>query len=132
MKMKTNSTITINDKTYNTNLIVKEWGNGNSYVTTAQSASILRQVLKSMKSDALRRQKITDIFEDRKLVGQKMKPEVKAQGMLDYELLKSGAIPGIGYMAEGGLANLTTTVAPQSGPNSKGLESLRKYATKTY
>ena len=85
-----------------------------------------------MKSDALRRQKITDIFEDRKLVGQKMKPEVKAQGMLDYELLKSGAIPGIGYMAEGGLANLTTTVAPQSGPNSKGLESLRKYATKTY
>jgi len=53
MKMKTNSTITINDKTYNTNLIVKEWGNGNSYVTTAQSASILRQVLKSMKSDGL-------------------------------------------------------------------------------
>jgi len=85
-----------------------------------------------MKSDALRRQKITDIFKDKKLVGQKMKPEVKAQGMLDYELLKSGAIPGIGYMAEGGLANLTTTVAPQSGPNSKGLESLRKYATKTY
>jgi len=52
--MKTNSTITINDKTYNTNLIVKDWGNGTGgYVTTAQSASILRQVLKSMKSDGL-------------------------------------------------------------------------------
>jgi len=37
-----------------------------------------------------------------------------------------------GKFREGGLANLTTTVAPQSGPNSKGLESLRKYATKTY
>ena len=35
-------------------------------------------------------------------------------------------------MKSGGLINLTTTVAPQSGPNSKGLESLRKYATKTY
>jgi hypothetical protein len=53
INMKTNSTITINGKTYNTNLIVKEWGNGSTYVTTAQSASILRQVLKSMKSDGL-------------------------------------------------------------------------------
>ena len=35
-------------------------------------------------------------------------------------------------MKSGGLMNLTTTVAPQFGPNSKGLESLRKYATKTY
>jgi len=40
--------------------------------------------------------------------------------------------PTTGTFAKGGLANLTTTVAPQSGPNSKGLESLRKYATKTY
>jgi len=37
-----------------------------------------------------------------------------------------------GKFAEGGLTNLTRTVAPQSGPNSKGLESLRKYATKRY
>ena len=40
--------------------------------------------------------------------------------------------PTEGTFAEGGLANLTRTVAPQSGPNSKGLESLRKYATKRY
>ena len=40
--------------------------------------------------------------------------------------------PTTGTFAKGGLANLTTTVAPQSGPNSKGFESLRKYATKTY
>lgn len=40
--------------------------------------------------------------------------------------------PTAGTFAEGGLANLTRTVAPQSGPDSKGLESLRKYATKRY
>lgn len=40
--------------------------------------------------------------------------------------------PTAGTFAEGGLTNLTRTVAPQSGPNSKGLESLRKYATKRY
>jgi len=82
-----------------------------------------------MKSDALRRQKITDIFEDGQLVGQKMKPEVQAQGMLNYNLLKSGAIPGIGYMAEGGLANLTRTTPPKKSLNkdSQGLASLPEY-----
>ena len=82
-----------------------------------------------MKSDALRRQKITDIFEDGQLVGQKMKPEVQAQGMLNYNLLKSGAIPGIGYMAEGGLANLTRTTPPKRSLNkdSQGLASLPEY-----
>ena len=37
-----------------------------------------------------------------------------------------------GKFAEGGLTNLTRTVAPQSGPNAKGLESLRRYATRKY
>jgi len=82
-----------------------------------------------MKSDALRRQKITDIFENQELVGQKMRPKVKAQGMLDYELLRSGAIPGVGYMAEGGLANLTETTPPKRSLNkdSQGLASLPEY-----
>ena len=76
-----------------------------------------------------RKKKITDIFEDGQLVGQKMKPEVQAQGMLDYELLKSGAIPGVGYMAEGGLANLTRTTPPKRSLNkdSQGLASLPEY-----
>ena len=37
-----------------------------------------------------------------------------------------------GKFAEGGLTNLTRTIPPESGPNAKGLESLRKYATKRY
>ena len=76
-----------------------------------------------------RKKKITDIFEDGQLVGQKMKPEVKAQGMLDYNLLRSGATPGIGYMAEGGLANLTRTTPPKRSLNkdSQGLASLPEY-----
>ena len=82
-----------------------------------------------MKSEALRRQKITDIFENKELVGQKMRPQIEAQGMLDYELLKSGAIPGVGYMAEGGLANLTRTTPPKRSLNkdSQGLASLPEY-----
>ena len=76
-----------------------------------------------------RKKKITDIFEDGQLVGQKMKPEVQAQGMLDYNLLKSGAIPGIGYMAKGGLVNLTRTTPPKRSLNkdSQGLASLPEY-----
>ena len=86
-----------------------------------------------MKSEALRRQKITDIYKnvdgDKKLISQKMRPKVKAQGMLDYELLGSGAIPGVGYMAEGGLANLTRTTPPKRSLNkdSQGLASLPEY-----
>ena len=79
--------------------------------------------------ETARKKKITDIFEDGQLVGQKMKPEVQAQGMLDYNLLKSGAIPGIGYMAKGGLVNLTRTTPPKKSLNkdSQGLASLPEY-----
>jgi len=82
-----------------------------------------------MKSESLRKQKITDVFENRELVGQKIRPQIKAQGMLDYDLLRSGAIPGIGYMAEGGLANLTRTTPPKRSLNkdSQGLASLPEY-----
>jgi hypothetical protein len=88
--------------------------------------------LSPARIQAERAKKITDIYEDGEVVGQRMKPQVQAQGILDYNLLQQGLTPGIAYMAEGGLTNLTRTVAPQSGPNSKGLESLRKYATKRY
>jgi hypothetical protein len=37
-----------------------------------------------------------------------------------------------GKFAEGGLTNLTRTIPPESGPNAKGLESLRRYATRKY
>lgn len=40
--------------------------------------------------------------------------------------------PTAGTFAEGGLANLTRTIPPESGPNAKGLESLRRYATRKY
>ena len=48
--MTTNSTITINDKTYNVNLNVKTYQYG-SYVSAAGVAGVLRQVLKCMKKD---------------------------------------------------------------------------------
>jgi len=88
--------------------------------------------LSPARIQAERAKKITDIYEDGEIVGQRMKPQVQAQGILDYNLLQQGLTPGIAYMAEGGLTNLTRTVAPESGPNAKGLESLRKYATKRY
>jgi len=49
-EMKTNSTITINDKTYNVNLKTKTYQYC-SYVTAAGVASVLRQTLKEMKKD---------------------------------------------------------------------------------
>jgi len=51
-EMKTNSTITINDKTYNVNLKTKTYQYC-SYVTAAGVASVLRQTLKEMKKVGL-------------------------------------------------------------------------------
>lgn len=48
--MKTNSTITINDKTYNVKLNVKKYSYG-SYVSAAGVATVLRNVLTEMKKD---------------------------------------------------------------------------------
>ena len=76
-----------------------------------------------------RKKRIIDEYEDGQLVGQKMRPEVKAQGMLDYDRLRRGVVQGIGYMAEGGLANLTRTTPPKRSLNkdSQGLASLPEY-----
>jgi hypothetical protein len=48
--MKTNSKITINNKTYNVKLNEKTYGGG-TYVNAAGVASVLRSVLKEMKKD---------------------------------------------------------------------------------
>jgi hypothetical protein len=48
--MKTNSSITINNKTYNVKLNEKTYGSG-SYVNAAGVASVLRTVLKEMRKD---------------------------------------------------------------------------------
>ena len=45
------------------------------------------------------------------------------------ELIEEGARLGA---SSGGLMNLTRTIPPESGPNAKGLESLRRYATRKY
>tara|TARA_R100001460_G_scaffold30731_1_gene60609 strand:+ start:1839 stop:4520 length:2682 start_codon:yes stop_codon:yes gene_type:complete len=81
-----------------------------------------------------RKKRITDIFgigqDGRpKLVGQKMKPQVELEGMAKYDQLRRGVIQGIGYMAEGGLANLTRTTPPKRSLNkdSQGLASLPEY-----
>ena len=76
-----------------------------------------------------RKKKITDIFEDGQLVGQKMKPQVELEGIYDYDRLSRGVTQGIGYMAEGGLANLTRTTPPKRSLNkdSQGLASLPEY-----
>ena len=49
--------------------------------------------------------------------------------MLDYDRLRRGVVQGIGYMAEGGLANLTRTTPPKRSLNkdSQGLASLPEY-----
>ena len=69
--------------------------------------------LSPARIETARKKKITDIFEDGQLVGQKMKPQVELEGMLDYDRLSRGVTQGIGYMAEGGLANLTRTTPPK-------------------
>ena len=85
--------------------------------------------LSPARIETARKKKITDIFEDGQLVGQKMKPQVELEGMLDYDRLSRGVTQGIGYMAEGGLANLTRTTPPKRSLNkdSQGLASLPEY-----
>ena len=68
------------------------------------------------------------ILQNRELQDQ-IEQQIRAKQRKEKLGMTGLEIPG---MRDGGLMNLTRTVAPQSGPNSKGLESLRKYATKRY